>query len=85
MAVQKTEGRGVLFMNEKRHEKAPDYKGDLVLDQDYGKGTTIKISGWRKNTPKNHLISLSIDNYKADKSQHWPRPANTTDDDVPFN
>ena len=59
-------------------------EGELVLDQDYGKGTTIKISGWRKNTPKNHLISLSVDNYKADKSQHWPRQANTTDDDIPF-
>jgi hypothetical protein len=77
------EGTGVLFTNsDKKHEKAPDYKGTLLLDRDYAKGSEVKISGWKKATVKNHLISLSIDNYSANKDKQWPKPVH--DDEVPF-
>lgn len=79
---QKREGWGTLFINDKKNEKAPDYKGDIVADQDYKKGDTIKIAGWRKETPRNHLISLRTDNYKA--GGQYPKPANKLDDEVPF-
>ena len=79
------EGTGVLFCNDdKKHEKAPDYKGKIIADRDYSKGSEIKISGWRKKTPRNHLISLSVDNYKAqDQDRQWPKPVNE-DEEVPF-
>jgi len=78
------EGSGVLFINsDKKHEKAPDYKGTLLLDRDYAKGSEVKISGWRKATAKNHLISLNIDNYSANKDKQWPKPVRD-DEDVPF-
>ena len=39
------DGSGVLFFNEdKRTEKAPDYKGKLILDRDYTKGSEVKLS-----------------------------------------
>jgi len=79
------DGTGVLFCNDdKKHEKAPDYKGKIIADRDYSKGSEIKISGWRKKTPRNHLISLSVDNYKAqDQDRQWPKPVNE-DEEVPF-
>ena len=78
-------GQGTLFINaEKKTEKAPDYKGELICDQDYGKGSVIKISGWKKPTPKNHLISLAVDNYKANTDKQWPKPVDTDEDEVPF-
>jgi len=77
------EGLGVLFIHDKKSEKAPDYKGDLILDRDYSKGEKVKIAGWRKDTPRNHLISLRIDDYKA-SSESYPKPANRRDDEIPF-
>jgi hypothetical protein len=79
----KKDGKGVLFVNEKTKESQPDYKGDITLDRDYTKGSEIKISGWKKKTPKNHLISLSIDNYSANKDRQWPKAVNE-DEEVPF-
>ncbi|CAB4127610.1 hypothetical protein UFOVP95_36 [uncultured Caudovirales phage] len=78
------DGSGVLFFNEdKRNEKAPDYKGKLILDRDYTKGSEVKISGWRKKTPKNHLVSLAVDNYSANADKQWPKPVHD-DESIPF-
>jgi hypothetical protein len=78
------DGTGVLFCNDdKKHEKAPDYKGKLIADRDYTRGSEIKISGWKKKTPKNHLISLAVDNYSANADKQWPKAVNE-DEEVPF-
>ena len=78
------DGKGVLFINDKKtKEGQPDYTGKLVLDQDYGKGSEIKLSAWKKPTPRNHLISISINNYKADENKQWPKPV-VDDSDIPF-
>jgi hypothetical protein len=78
------DGTGVLFCNDdKKHEKAPDYKGKLIADRDYTRGSEIKISGWKKKTPKNHLISLAVDNYSANTDKQWPKAVNE-DEEVPF-
>jgi hypothetical protein len=83
MANKNRPGQGVLFTNNnKTSEKQPDYKGELILDQDYGKGSTIKIAGWRRKTPQNHLISLAVDSYKKDDSQQYPKAV--MDDEIPF-
>jgi hypothetical protein len=78
------DGTGVLFCNDdKKHEKAPDYKGKLIADRDYTRCSEIKISGWKKKTPKNHLISLAVDNYSANTDKQWPKAVNE-DEEVPF-
>ena len=75
-------GSGVLFVNDKKTtERHPDYTGTMTLDRDYRQGEQIKISGWRKNTPRNHLISLQVNTYKVES---YPKPVGHDDNDVPF-
>jgi hypothetical protein len=79
-------GKGVLFMNDKKtHEKSPDWKGTILLSEDYKAGQTLKIAGWTKNTPKGQLISLSEDTWKPNADTQYPKEVNrTNDNDVPF-
>ena len=78
-------GKGVLFQNEKKHDKSPDWKGTLLLSEDYNAGQTLKIAGWTKQTPKGSLISLSEDNWKPDNGGTYPKEVNRVkDSDVPF-
>jgi hypothetical protein len=79
-------GKGVLFGNaDKKHDKAPDWKGTMLLSEDYKAGQTLKIAGWTKNTPKGQLISLSEDNWKPQNPQQYPKEVNhIKDSDVPF-
>lgn len=90
-------GRGVLLSKEKQHEKAPDYKGTLTLDQDYKAGDQIKLSAWTKQSRVGQLISIAVDNWKPsgeqankvdyDKPrQNWSGSGSRKiiDDDVPF-
>lgn len=79
-------GKGVLFMEfNKKNEKGPDWKGHLLLSQDYKAGQTLKIAAWTKKTPKGELISLSEDNWKPNQQQ-YPKEVNNRveDGDVPF-
>ena len=77
-------GKGVLFQNEKKHERSPDWKGTLLLSEDYKAGQTLKIAGWTKQTPKGSLISLSEDNWKPEGGT-YPKEVNRVQDgDVPF-
>lgn len=80
---QNRPGTGVLFVNQKTSEKQPDYKGKFVCDRDYKQGEEFKISAWKKPTPKNHLIALSVDNYKSGNAQAWPKEDHD-DNEVPF-
>ena len=78
------DGTGVLFINEKKNPKAPDYKGHIIAGRDYTKGSKIPYSGWIKKTPRNHLIAMAEDNYHLkDKDHQWPKPVNE-DEEVPF-
>jgi hypothetical protein len=79
-------GKGVLFQNtERKHEKAPDWKGTILLSEDYKAGQTLKIAGWTKNTPKGQLISLSEDTWKPNADTQYPKEVNhVKDSDVPF-
>lgn len=80
MQNKQTPGRGVLYINSRKSaEKQPDYMGELTLDRDYGRGTTLKIAGWRRTTPKNHLIGLSI---SQTQDRVYPRPVVEEDGDV---
>jgi len=79
-------GSGVLYTNEKRSsDKAPQFKGHIMISQDYKAGDKIKISAWLYNTPKGQLVSLSEDTWKPDGAQSYPREVNALkDDEVPF-
>ena len=78
-------GSGVLYTNEKRtSEKAPGFKGHLMISKDYKAGEKIKISAWIYNTPKGQLVSLSEDTWKPEGSTQYPREVALKDDEVPF-
>ncbi len=62
MAYEQKEGSGTLFSNDKKgNDKAPDWRGDALLN-----GKKIKPAGWIKNGNKGDFISLKIeeDNWK---------------------
>ena len=89
-------GKGAIFSNEKKGEKGPDYKGNLILDRDYKAGEAVKLAGWQKTSRRGPMVSLSIDSWKPDpdwkpdpnkpQRENTYRPGGSTrfDDDVPF-
>jgi hypothetical protein len=78
-------GQGNLLTAEKKSEKSPDYRGEIILDRDYAAGSSITLAGWKKVTPKGHLISLALDT-RQNEDKQWPKPVGGRDDDnsVPF-
>jgi hypothetical protein len=71
---------------EKPNEKSPDYKGEIVLDQDYKAGETIKLNGWMNQYAWGTRIGLRIDNWKPDpnyKRPEYPREVQSKDE-IPF-
>ena len=77
-------GQGNLLTSEKKSEKSPDFRGEIVLDKDYSAGSTITIAGWKKTTPKGYLISLAIDK-RQNEDKQWPKPVGGRDEnEVPF-
>jgi hypothetical protein len=90
-------GKGAIFSTEKKSEKGPDYKGNLILDRDYKAGEEVKLAGWQKTSRRGPMVSLSIDSWKPDpdwkpdpekqrERENTYRPGGMTrfDDDVPF-
>lgn len=71
---------------DKKTDKAPDYKGELVLDQDYKAGETIKLNGWINQYNWGTRVGLRIDNWKPDpnyKPREYPREVQSKDE-IPF-
>lgn len=73
----------------KPNERAPDYKGELVLDRDYKAGETIKINGWVNQYEWGTRVGLRIDNWKPDPNYKSREPRevrskNQIDSDIPF-
>ena len=85
MAFEHKEGGATLFRNDKKgNDKAPDWRGDGLLN-----GKKVKLSGWVKDSSKGGFISLKIeeDNYKP-TVKNVEREPNRDDDfgssDIPF-
>lgn len=82
---RKDSGR-LLASTSKKHEKSPDYWGEIAIDiKDLTKVTTTKegylvfrLNGWKKkNRAGQTFLSISID--------RWIKDAPKTDDeDIPF-
>jgi hypothetical protein len=80
MANNLTPNRGVLYTNHKKSmAKHPDYQGEFMTED----GKVIRLSAWRKETPRGLLISLAKDSFvRKDKST---KDINTpSEDDIPF-
>lgn len=77
-------GQGNLLMSEKKNERSPDFRGEIILDKDYAAGSSITIAGWKKTTPRGYLISLAVDKRQNEDNQ-WPKQVGGRDDnEVPF-
>lgn len=77
-----TEGNGRLLTVQKKHPKAPDLKGEIMVD-----GQVIKLSAWTRDTPYGMLISLKHDTWvpPAERGQVQEKPKEVGySGDVPF-
>ena len=63
-------GSGVMYFElpeERKSEKAPDYKGFLLLSRDYKAGEKLKLACWQHNTSRGTtLLSLKEDTGSKD-------------------
>jgi hypothetical protein len=92
MAFETKPQTGALFaVKAKKHPKAPDYQGDLLIDtrlMEIDNGLIkIRLAGWKKTASSGTtFLSISVDTYKPkdqqEKSQE--KPQENTDDDIPF-
>lgn len=78
----------------KQNDRAPDYKGEIVLDQDYKAGDTVKLNGWINQYDWGTRVGLRIDNWKPDPNYQprekptYPREVRGKDEidsEIPFN
>lgn len=79
-------GKGVLYTNQRKNKTGhPDFQGAFMTTD----GRVVKISGWKKSTPKGELISLAEDNYVPQArpqkvEQQYPREIEHDENDIPF-
>ena len=71
MAFEQREGFGSFFQNDKKgNEKAPDYKGEVMIG-----GNVYTLSGWKKLTSKSDpMLSLKAE-VKAPRADTPPATA----------
>jgi len=67
---------GVLFKNDRKEKEThPDYKGSINIE-----GTEYWLSGWKKESKKGALLSLSV----QPKDDAPKRRSALTDEDIDF-
>jgi len=86
MAFEPKDGMGSLFKNDKKgNDKAPDYRGDVMVD-----GKVYQLAGWKKLTSKGDgMLSLSIKHKEDYKKEEKPKidpdkPFDDFDSSIPF-
>lgn len=77
MAFEHRDGSGSLFRAEKKSEKAPDMRGDLMLN-----GVLYELAGWKKEGKNGSFLSLSAKPKEERKSA--PSQGASVDSDIPF-
>jgi len=93
MAYETKPQTGALFANTvKKHPKAPDYQGDLVVDPKMMKLEKnglmkIKLGGWKTRASSGKtFLSLRVDTWeptqKEQPNEHYSQEE--PDEDVPF-
>lgn len=74
MAWEHKEGSGSLFKNDKKgNDKAPDYRGDLMVG-----GVLMEIAAWLKEGKNGKFLSLAV------KPKQERQGVKEMDEDVPF-
>jgi hypothetical protein len=87
MAFEMKPQSGALFANKvKKHPKAPDYNGDILIDtrlMEIENGMMkIRLAGWKKTSAAGStFLSLSVDTFKPKEQQAKPTE---DDDEIPF-
>ena len=77
MAYEHKESFGVLFKEtEKKNEKGPDYRGNIMLG-----GKLYELAGWKKEGAKGTFLSLKGGEPRAKDA---PRGAHGLESDIPF-
>lgn len=89
---------GALFPNKwKKHDKAPDFKGDITLERslikqllnDSEDDVKIRLSGWNREGRNGSFVSLAYDSYQP-KEEPKPEPRQAKqeepidDSEIPF-
>jgi hypothetical protein len=78
MAFELKDGQGTMFVNDKKgNEKAPDRRGELMLN-----GVMYEIAGWVKQGQRGPWMSISC-KPKDSRPEASPREMNP-DADIPF-
>lgn len=85
---------GALFQNKvKKSPKAPDYRGDVLLDLTAlgcGQGTVkLELAGWKKTSQKGTTflsLKVSVPQERSEGGYKAPRPTQQygDDEDAPF-
>jgi hypothetical protein len=94
MAFETKPQTGALFANKvKKHPKALDYQGDLLVDtrlmETENGMMKIRLAGWKKQSASGTtFLSIAVDTYKP-KEQQAQAPQqqhneDMNDDDIPF-
>jgi hypothetical protein len=91
MAYENKPNSGSLFSNKvKKHPKAPDYQGDILIDLNTlevkNNQVKVRLAGWKRTTDKGlTFLSLSVDTYKPKEQATQQQPTEEIqDDDIPF-
>jgi hypothetical protein len=91
MAYELKPNQGSLFATKvKKHPKAPDYFGELLIDMnslEVENGVAkVKLGGWKikAESSGNTFLSLKIDTWKPDNAQQTQTNNGDMDDDIPF-
>jgi len=91
MAFETKPQTGALFANKvKKHPKAPDYQGDLLIDVNQMEVVNgmmkIKLAGWKKQSASGIMfLSIAVDTYKPKEQQPKEQQfKENEDEDVPF-
>lgn len=79
MAWEMKEGSGSLFKAEQKSEKAPGYRGDIMLG-----GVVYEIAAWVKEGQKGKFFSLSGKPKEARQEQKPSGNITDMEDDIPF-
>jgi hypothetical protein len=93
MAYELKPNQGTLFATKvKKHPKAPDYFGELLVDistlEVVNGVAKVKLGGWKVKSESsgNTFLSIKIDTWKPDNAQQPQSQSNNgdMDDDIPF-
>jgi hypothetical protein len=71
-------GSGVAYWedeNQRKSEKAPDYKGFVMLEMDYKAGEKLKLAMWLRDTSRGStLLAIKEDNWLKRKKEEENAP-----------